>query len=304
MSVSDLDVSRPRLIRDGSFLENDWREITQRRRAHNRLGFAYQVAFVRVLGRFPQQEPLEIDGEILRFAALQLGADPDVIRGYAERRQTVSEHQQQIREYLSLRPFDDPAAEDLARFLEGEAHRLDRTASLLARVRERLRDRHVLAPGESVLRRAVGSARQPTRVTSATLPGQPDPRGLSVGACHATGRASRVASIPPFHTCRRYYPGGTGRCLRRSLPDRWQPSPCSGRIGFRIASFRDLRSVHIVAARVVAEPPRAALCHRSASADVVTSIVRSDCYRLERQLPGGVRTRCGMAPFTAHRNPR
>ena len=29
---------------------------------------------------------------------------------------------------------------------------------------------------------------------------------------------------------------------------------------------------------------------------VVASIVRSDCYRLERQLPGGIRTRCGMAP--------
>ena len=37
---------------------------------------------------------------------------------------------------------------------------------------------------------------------------------------HATGRASRVASIPRFHTCRRHYPGGTGRCARRSLPDR------------------------------------------------------------------------------------
>jgi len=46
-----------------------------------------------------------------------------------------------------------------------------------------------------------------------------------------------------------------------------------------------------VAARMVAEPPRAALCRRSASVDVVTSIVRSDCYRLERQLPGGIRTR-------------
>ena len=57
-----------------------------------------QIAFVRVLGRFPQQEPLEIDADILRFAALQLGADPDAIRDYAERRQTVSEHQRQIRE--------------------------------------------------------------------------------------------------------------------------------------------------------------------------------------------------------------
>ena len=59
MPDSDPDISRPRLIRDGSFLKNDWRESAQHRRAHNRLGFAYQVAFVRVLGRFPQQEPLE-----------------------------------------------------------------------------------------------------------------------------------------------------------------------------------------------------------------------------------------------------
>ena len=39
--------------------------------------------------------------------------------------------------------------------------------------------------------------RLPWYYLSATLSAQPDPRGL--GACHATGRASRVASIPPFH---------------------------------------------------------------------------------------------------------
>ena len=37
-------------------------------------------------GRFPQQTPLEIDGEILRFAALQLGADAKTIHAYARRR--------------------------------------------------------------------------------------------------------------------------------------------------------------------------------------------------------------------------
>ena len=49
--------------------------------------------------------------------------------------------------------------------------------------------------------------------------------------------------------------------------------------------------VHVVTARVFAEPPEAALSRRSASADVVASIVRPDRYRLERQLPGGIRTR-------------
>ena len=37
--------------------------------------------------------------------------------------------------------------------------------------------------------------------------------------------------------------------------------------------------------------------YQSASAHVVTSTNRSGCYRLERQLPGGIRTRKESAPF-------
>ena len=96
---------------------------------------------------------------ILRFAALQLGADAETIHAYARRQQTVSEHQQRIGEYLRLGAFDAAAGERLTRFLEDEALRLERTASLLARARTWLRDEHVLAPADSVLRRAVGAAR-------------------------------------------------------------------------------------------------------------------------------------------------
>ena len=134
------------------------------------------------------------------------------------------------------------------------------------------------------------------RASPPPSPARPDPRGMSVGACHATGRASRVASIPLFHACRRHYPGGNGRCSCRSLPNRWQPSPLLRRVGFRITRFEACSAFTRVAARMVTEPPRAALCRRSASDDVVASIIRSDCYRLERQLPGGLRTRWGTAP--------
>jgi len=79
--------------------------------------------------------------------------------------------------------------------------------------------------------------------------------------------------------------------LRRSLPDRWQPSPYDRRVGFRSIGFEACPAFTRVASCMVAEPPLATLLHRSASTDVVTSIVRSDCYRLERQLPGGIRTR-------------
>ena len=64
-----------------------------------------------------------------------------------------------------------------------------------------------------------------TTSPSATLPARPAPRGVPVGACHATDRASRVATAPLFHACRRQYPGGAGRCPRRSLSGRCQPSP-------------------------------------------------------------------------------
>ena len=163
MPASDPDISRPRLIRDGSFLKADWNEIAQRRGAHNRLGFAYQIAFVRILGRFPRQVPLEIDGEILRFTALQLRLSPETIHAYAERRQTVSEHQQHIRDYLGLRSFDTAAGYDLEQFLEGEALRLDRSAALLARGRTWLQEQRILAPADYTLRRVIGSARQKAR---------------------------------------------------------------------------------------------------------------------------------------------
>ena len=76
---------------------------------------------------------------------------------------------------------------------------------------------------------------------------------------HTTDRASRVASIPLLHACRRHYPGGTGQCARRSLPSRWQPSPFYRRVGFRITRFEACSAFTKVAARMLAEPPMAAL---------------------------------------------
>ena len=101
------------------------------------------------------------------------------------------------------------------------------------------------------------------------------PRGLVVG---------RISGVP-FN-------------LRR----RWQPSRISGGSASASLRFEACTAFNVVAARVVAEPPKAVLWRRSASANVVASIVRSDCYRLERQLPGGIRTRWGMAP--CHGAPR
>jgi hypothetical protein len=56
--------SRAQMVRDATLSAADLAEVAKCRRAHNRLGFAYQVGFVRLFNRFPAQQPLEIcDGK-------------------------------------------------------------------------------------------------------------------------------------------------------------------------------------------------------------------------------------------------
>ena len=54
------------------FSAADFARISQCRGTPNRLGFAYHLAFVRLLNRFPAQEPLEIIEEILLYTSVQL----------------------------------------------------------------------------------------------------------------------------------------------------------------------------------------------------------------------------------------
>ena len=85
---------------------------------------------------------------------------------------------------------------------------------------------------------------------------RPDPRGLSVGACHATSWASRVASIPLFHACCRQYPR-RNLSVHASLASQQVsafPVIRAGRLPHY--AFRGLLGDSLrVTARMVAKPP-------------------------------------------------
>jgi hypothetical protein len=93
---------------------------------HNRLGFAYQVAFARLFDRFPQQQPFELFEELVCFSAVQLRLDARLIELYRKRQPTISEHQQTVTGYLKLRAFDDAEAAQLEQFLFEESCLLER----------------------------------------------------------------------------------------------------------------------------------------------------------------------------------
>lgn len=138
-------------------------QIALCRGAHNRLGVAYQIAFVRLPGRFPNQQPLELLPDVLAFVASELALDPTVMEAYAQRQATVSAHQEQLRLHLGFRAFGPVERETLSHFLREEALHLDHLAALVAQAETFLRDHQVLLPAPSTLRRLAGAQRDWTR---------------------------------------------------------------------------------------------------------------------------------------------
>ena len=92
-------------------------------------------------------------------------------------------------------------------------------------------DRHY--PASSVVR-----ASPPPR------PARPVPRGVPVGACHATDGASRVASLSRVHACHRHYPGRTAGCACRSSSPATPAFPESQAGRLLHHAFRGLLNVH------------------------------------------------------------
>ncbi len=138
-------------------------EIHKRRRENNRLGFAYQLAFVRLHNRFPAQQPLEILDELLTYIAIQLDIPETAIVAYQRRRQTIVEHRAAILDYLGLTTFGEDEIQALASFLFQEACRLEQTGPLLIQAKQFLKENGILFPADDTLRRLIVTQRQAAR---------------------------------------------------------------------------------------------------------------------------------------------
>lgn len=150
------------LLQQAPFSADDLTHIMQCRGEHNRLGFAYQLTFVRFFNRFPAQEPLEIEEEIVAFTAIEMNIDEGQIEQYGKRQPTVSEHQETIRDYLGLRPFNT-ATDEVELFVFREACQLEQTAALKTRLSEFLRMHHILEPSQATVHRLIQMQREAAR---------------------------------------------------------------------------------------------------------------------------------------------
>ncbi|MFT5909526.1 MAG: TnpA family transposase [Paraglaciecola sp.] len=145
------------------FTPQDLALIQSRRGKHNRLGFAYQLAFVKLYNRFPAQSPFEIVTELLTYVTLQLKFASDAIKQYSHRETTIWEHQDQIRRFLKLSKFSEIEAVTIERYIFDQSCRLEQTHALLACLRDFLRQQKIVEPSESTLNRLIQQERQKAR---------------------------------------------------------------------------------------------------------------------------------------------
>lgn len=155
------EVSREDLERFCWLDDTDLSIVGRRRGTHNRLGFAVQLATVRVVGRF-LTDPLAVPWPVVESLAGQLGiADASVLKLYAQRGQTGYEHAEEIAAVYGYVDFADPVKyEELKLFLSARAWTSSEgPVRLFERAAVWLRERKVLLPGVSTLTRLVSEVR-------------------------------------------------------------------------------------------------------------------------------------------------
>lgn len=156
-------LTRRQLAEKAALTAADLMVVWRCRRDCNRFGMAYQIAFVRLLNRFPKQSPLELLDELVTFTSVQLKLDAALLDEYQQRQPTISEHQQRVAEHLQLRSFGSAEAALLEEFVFEESLRLEQTAALQARARDFLKEHGILSPAESRIARIVGEQRRRAR---------------------------------------------------------------------------------------------------------------------------------------------
>lgn len=164
-----VDPTPEQLARYFFLSEADHALIAERRRKHNKLGFAVQLCTLRYLGTF-LPHPIEVPSVVVEHLAQQLDLPPEVFIKYALREETRYNHRRTITEYLDYREFDDFQVFRLIRWIYAHlAVSVIRPSVLFDLATAHLISQKIVLPGVSVLARLIARVRE--RYTARTYEG-------------------------------------------------------------------------------------------------------------------------------------
>ena len=152
-----LPVDQGELLRHYTLSDEDLGHIRQRRRAHNRFGFALQLCVLRYPGRVLAPGEL-IPAQVSDFIAAQLGLTSDDLLLYAAREETRHEHLADLRRIYGYRSFSGRGARDLREWIAREAEAATSNEDLARRLVAECRRTRTILPGSSTIERLCADA--------------------------------------------------------------------------------------------------------------------------------------------------
>jgi len=136
--------------------------VASRRTNANRLGAAVQLCFLRYPGRAWTPAEL-VPAAMLRFIALQIGAEPADLPGYAERDQTRREHAVEVMREYGFAAFGLREYRALSTWLTEQARGTDNGLALVTLITAEMRRRRIVVPTLSVVERLALACRARAR---------------------------------------------------------------------------------------------------------------------------------------------
>jgi TnpA family transposase len=146
------------LVRHYTLSRDDLDIVVTKRAAHNRLGCAVLLCYLRHPGRAPDPDELP-PPQLLAFLARQVGADPADYVEYRRRSQTQREQIGAIMARTGHRAFDRAAFRELSNWLVSIAQVNRDPVALAAALVDELRRRQILLPSAAVLEMILHQAR-------------------------------------------------------------------------------------------------------------------------------------------------
>lgn len=150
------------LIRHYTLSPDDLAFILLQREDHNRLGFAVQLVYLRVLGQ-PMTAGEAMPYALLNYLAAQLHLSPHVFAAYAKRDTTRREHAAKIQKYLGLRSL---AARDEQLFrsvLRAQAVQTGSNIAVVTALLGEMRSRRIIIPSISTVERIAYTIQEEAR---------------------------------------------------------------------------------------------------------------------------------------------
>jgi TnpA family transposase len=172
--MNKINFAQEQLARVAKLSDEDVVLIKACRGAHNRLGLAYQLCYVKLFNRFPAQSPFVPVEELATFVAVQLDIPVEQLLAYASQQVTFSHHQDTIQEYLQVEKFGQATRGVLKDYLLQQAQQIQATEPLLIRATEFLKEKKILNPSDYTVERLIQTQREKARTSifervSATL---------------------------------------------------------------------------------------------------------------------------------------